>query len=80
MMRDDLFICVHEQFLTDTARMADIVYLQRLSWNTMISTCQRPYFLQVAKAIIEPWGDCKSNHEVICQLARRLGHPIPALP
>ena len=33
--------------------------------------------LQVAKAVIDPLPDCRSNHEVICQLAGRLGAEHP---
>ena len=38
LLRDDLFTAVHEQFLTDTARLADIIFLQQPFWNTMTYT------------------------------------------
>ena len=78
MMRDDLFICVHEQFLTDTARKADIVLpATTFLEHDDIYSASAHTFLQVTKAVIAPLGDCKSNHEVICHLAQRLGASHP---
>ncbi|HZT88999.1 MAG TPA: molybdopterin-dependent oxidoreductase, partial [Stellaceae bacterium] len=76
--RPDLFVCVHEQFLTETAAMADIV----LPATTFLEhddlyTAGAHTYLQVARAVLPPYAECRSNHEVICGLARRLGarHP-----
>ncbi len=76
--RDDLFVCVHEQFLTETAQMADIV----LPATTFIEhddiyTAGGHHFLQIGRAVLPPHGECRSNHDVICGLAERLGarHP-----
>ncbi|SCA55219.1 putative dimethyl sulfoxide reductase [Candidatus Terasakiella magnetica] len=73
-MRDDLFVCVHEQFMTETAKMADIVlpatmFLEHDDIYTASAHCT----LQVAKSVISPAGACKSNHQVICELAKKLG-------
>jgi anaerobic selenocysteine-containing dehydrogenase len=72
--RDDLFVCVHEQFLTETAAMADIV----LPATTFLEhddmyTAGGHTFLQIGRAILPPHAECRSNHDVICGLARRLG-------
>ena len=76
--RDDLFVCVHEQFLTETAAIADIV----LPATTFLEhddfyTAGGHTFLQVAGAVLPPYAECRSNHVVICALAKRLGarHP-----
>ena len=74
LMRDDLFTCVHEQFMTDTAAFADIV----LPATTFLEhddyyTASGHTFLQAAKPLIEPVGQCRSNHRVICDLAKRVG-------
>jgi anaerobic selenocysteine-containing dehydrogenase len=76
--RDDLFVCVHEQFLTETAAIADIV----LPATTFLEhddfyTAGGHTFLQVARAVLPPYAECRSNHVVICALAKRLGarHP-----
>ncbi len=72
--RDDLFICVHEQFMTETAAMADV-----LLPATMFMEHDDMYIagghthLQVTRKIVEPPGECRSNHEVVCALAKRLG-------
>jgi len=78
LLRDDLFTCVHEQFMTDTAAMADIV----LPATTFLEhddyyTASGHTFLQVTKAVIDPIGECRSNHQVISALARRLGAEHP---
>ena len=81
-LREDLFVCVHEQFLTETAQMADIV----LPATTFLEhddlyTAGGHSYLQVARKIIEPYAESRSNHQVLCELAKRLGaeHPGFAL-
>lgn len=74
LSRDDLFTVVHEQFMTDTASYADIVlpatmFLEHDDYYTASGHT----FLQPTKAVIQAPGECRSNHEVICALAKRLG-------
>jgi anaerobic selenocysteine-containing dehydrogenase len=76
--RDDLFVCVHEQFLTDTARAADVVLPATMFLeHDDIYTGGGHQFLQFAPKTIEPPEGCRSNHDVIVGLAQRLGarHP-----
>ena len=78
MLRDDLFLCVHEQFLTETAAMADIVLpATTFLEHDDIYTAGGHTFLQVARQVIEPFAETRSNHAVICALARRLGADHP---
>jgi anaerobic selenocysteine-containing dehydrogenase len=76
--REDLFTCVHEQFLTETARMADVVLpaTMFLEHDDVYQGGGHQYILLGPK-LIEPPGECRSNHDVICALAQRLGavHP-----
>lgn len=78
MMRDDLFICVHEQFMTETAAMADIVLPATtfLEHDDLYVASGHTY-LQVARKVIEPLGECRTNHDVLCGLAERFcnNHP-----
>lgn len=74
LMREDLFTCVHEQFMTETAAMADIV----LPATTFLEhedmyLAGGHTFLQVTKPVIEPLAEARPNHYVICELAKRLG-------
>ena len=76
--RDDLFACVHEQFMTDTAAMADIV----LPATTFLEhddlyIASGHTFLQVTRKVIEPYAESRSNHWVLGQLAQRLGAEHP---
>ena len=76
--RDDLFVAVHEQFMTETAQMADLVLPA-----TMFMEHDDLYYggghqhISVGPKLIEPPGECRSNHEVLQALARRLkiSHP-----
>ncbi len=72
--REDLFVCVHEQFLTETARMADIVLPATtfLEHDDLYQSYGQVH-LQMGRRVIAPPGECRSNHQVICDLARRLG-------
>jgi anaerobic selenocysteine-containing dehydrogenase len=72
--REDLFTVVHEQFLTDTARMADIVLPATMFMeHDDLYTASAHQYLQFGPKLIEPPPGCRSNHEVVCELARRLG-------
>jgi len=76
--RDDLFVCVHEQFMTETARVADIVLpaTMFLEHDDIYQGGGHQYIVLGAKAI-DPPGRCRSNHEVISGLAQRLGAQHP---
>jgi anaerobic selenocysteine-containing dehydrogenase len=76
--RDDLFVCVHEQFMTETAAVADIV----LPATTFLEhddlyTAGAHTYLQVSRAVLPPHGECRSNHDVVGGLACRLGADHP---
>ena len=76
--REDLFVCVHEQFMTETARAADIVLpaTMFLEHDDVYRGGGHQYIILGPK-LIDPPGECRNNHEVHCALARRLGavHP-----
>jgi anaerobic selenocysteine-containing dehydrogenase len=72
--RDDLFTCVHEQFMTETAAMADIVLpaTMFMEHDDVYQAGGSQYILLGPKLVDAP-GECRSNHDVICGLAQRLG-------
>ncbi|MGE0565783.1 MAG: molybdopterin-dependent oxidoreductase [Pseudolabrys sp.] len=76
--REDLFVCVHEQFMTETAKMADLVLPATtfLEHDDVYQGGGHQY-IQLGPKLIEPPGECRSNHEVLQGLAQRLGvsHP-----
>ncbi len=77
--REDLFVCVHEQFLTDTARAADVVLPATMFLeHDDLYTAGGHQHLQFAPKAIDPPPGCRSNHEVIAALAERLGAAHPA--
>ncbi len=72
--RADLFTCVHEQFMTETAAMADVVLpATTFLEHDDIYTGGGHTFLQIARKAVEPHGAARTNHYVITELARRLG-------
>jgi anaerobic selenocysteine-containing dehydrogenase len=72
--REDLFTVVHEQFMTETAAMADIVLpaTMFLEHDDLYDAGGHPH-IQIGPKLVEPPGECRSNHEVLQGLARRLG-------
>ena len=78
--RDDLFVCVHEQFMTETAKIADIVLpaTQFLEHDDIYQASGHTR-IQIARKLFEPYAECRTNHDVICALAERLGADAPGL-
>jgi anaerobic selenocysteine-containing dehydrogenase len=76
--RDDLFVCVHEQFMTETAKMADVVLPATtfLEHDDIYQGGGHQYLILGPK-LVEPPGECRNNHEVIAALAKRLGAAHP---
>ena len=72
--REDLFVAVHEQFMTDTARIADIVLPATMFVeHDDFYTGGGHQHLGFGPKLVEPPGECRSNHDVVCALAQRLG-------
>jgi len=74
MKRDDLFMAVHEQFMTDTAKLADVVLpaTMFLEHDDIYRGGGNQHIILGPKLIEPPEGP-RTNHFVIEELARRLG-------
>jgi anaerobic selenocysteine-containing dehydrogenase len=78
--REDLFTVVHEQFMTETAELADIVLpaTMFLEHNDYYRRGGHTRILYGPR-LVEPPGECRSNFAVVNELLRRLGADDPAL-
>lgn len=78
LAREDLFTVVHEQFVTDTARYADIVLPAptMLEQEDLVGSWGLHY-VAVSERAIAPLGEARTNSEVTRQLAARLGFDEP---
>ncbi len=76
--REDLFVCVHEQFMTETAKVADVVLPATtfLEHDDIYRGGGHQYIILGPK-LVEPPGECRNNHEVISELAKRVGAAHP---
>ena len=78
LARDDLFTVVHERFMTDTARYADIVLPATSSLeHPDLYRSYGSYFIQRAQRIIPPAGESRSNWDTFALLAQALGFDEP---
>lgn len=78
LKRDNLFTVVHERFMTETARYADIILPATSSLEQAdIYRSYGHYGIQRAAAIIPPIGEAKSNWEVFQLLAQAMGFKEP---
>ncbi len=73
-MRDDLFVAVHEQVMTETAKLADIVLpaTMFLEHDDVYQASGHGH-VQLGPKLIDPPGECWSNHDVVSALAKRVG-------
>ncbi len=74
LSREDLFVCVHEHFMTPTARYADILlpaamFLELddiyMGWGHTALT--------IGPRVLDDHAECRSNLDVVNALAKRLG-------
>lgn len=72
--REDLFTVVHDLFLTETARYADIVLPATSSFENMdFYTSYWHHYIQLQQPVIEPFEESKSNTDVFRLLAKGMG-------
>jgi anaerobic selenocysteine-containing dehydrogenase len=74
LAREDLFTVVHDPFMTETAKFADIVlpattYLETDDFYRSYGT----YYMQYGRRVVEPQGEAWSNHRLTQTIAARFG-------
>lgn len=78
LAREDIFTIVHEQVMTPTAYYADLLLpATTFLENHDIYTAYGHFYLQVAKPVIKPVGEGRSNFDFFQQLAVRMGFDDP---
>jgi anaerobic selenocysteine-containing dehydrogenase len=78
LLREDLFLVVHERFMTDTARCADVVLPATTSLeHADLYTGYGHYAVQRSRAAIAPLARSRANWDVFCALAAAMGYDEP---
>jgi anaerobic selenocysteine-containing dehydrogenase len=78
LSRDDLFLVVHERFLTDTARHADVVLPATTSLeHADLYRSYGHYTVQRVTAAIPPLAEARPNWDVFRDLAAAMGYDEP---
>lgn len=73
LMREDLFTVVHDLFLTETTKYADIVLPAASSYEQLdFFTSYWHHYMQVQKPVLKSIGQSKTNLEVFRLLAKEL--------
>src|SRR5262245_33663256 len=74
LLREDLFTVVHDPFMTDTAKYADIVLPAASYLETDdLYRAYGAYWMQWGRQAAKPQGEARSNFDVAQALARRMG-------
>lgn len=80
LRREDLFTVVHELFMTDTARYADVILPATSQLEqTDIHKSYGHLDVLLNDPVIAPLGESVSNTELFRRLAHRMGLPEPCL-
>ena len=75
LMRDDLFVAVHDTFWTDTCKYADVVLPADTQLERMdLHAAYGHYIFNMNKPIIEPLGESVRNTQLFRMLAQKMGY------
>jgi len=75
LMREDLFVVVHEQVWTDSCAYADVILpATTFLEHNELSNSYGSYLVQWSTPVIPPVGESRSNHTVFDALATALGY------
>ncbi len=78
LMRDDLFVAVHDTFWTDSCNYADIVLPADTQLERMdLHAAYGHYYFNMNKPVIEPLGESLRNTELFRKLAAAMDYVEP---
>jgi anaerobic selenocysteine-containing dehydrogenase len=78
LAREDLFTVVHDCYMTDTARYADLILPASTAMESEdLFRSYGTYYCQYGPKLIEPLGQSKPNLELVQALAERMGLDDP---
>jgi len=74
LAREDLFTVVHDPFMSDTARYADLVLPAATHYESEdVVRAYGSYYMQFIPEVVPPQGEAWSNRRLAQELAQRLG-------